>query len=584
MALIKGRSAGLRSRMMTLRQSYYGLLIMALFLMTVGVYNLVPALLILVNSFNVNQFGQPASYSLDNWRAAYSDPALFQAVWNTFRVYWTYTIISFPTAVLIAWILGRTRIPFSHGLELGFWLSYILPGLATTIGWIYAFDPYIGVVNTAARWFPFIDGPIFNIYSVEGIVFAHLMGNAISTKVMLLTPAFRNMDAALEEAAHVSGANQMRTLFRVTLPVMIPPMVIVFMLNVVRIFNSFETELLLGAPANFFVFSTKIFSLIRLQVPPEIGQATALSAITMLVIFLIIPVQRWMLHRRLYTTVSGHMRPSLISLGRPWQPLANGFVIFVVILLVPVPLAILIGGSFMSRIGFFDFNPPFTLENWAIVLMDRDLLRALRMTLLLAVFAGVGSPIFFSTIAYVIARKRWAGRTALDALIWISAAIPGLLSTVGLLWLILGTPFLRPLFGSTFLLTVIVVWSGMLIGVQIFKANFLQVSAELEDAARVAGAGWVRTYLTIWMPVLMPSMIMIGVLNFVAAANTTTSIILLASRDTRTLSILVLEWMSTGDAARYEAGGIGSLIITAITMSVAIAARKYGFGLGIRYR
>ena len=464
---------------------------------------------------------------------------------------------------------------------MGFWLSYMLPGLATTIGWIYAFDPHIGIINDFVARLPFVNGPIFNIFSVPGIVFAHLMGNAISQKVMLLTPAFRNMDSALEEAARVGGATNLRTMLRITLPVMVPSMAVVFMLNIVRIFNSFETELLLGVPANFYVFSTKVYQLARQAIPPQPGQATALASITMGVIALVIPLQRWLLSRRLYTTVTGQMKPALVSLG-PWQPAATAFVILIILLLVPVPMMILVLGSFMNKVGFFDFNPTFTLKHWSLVFGDDHFWVALHTTLGLATFAGIASPLLFSVIAYILVQTALRGRAILDSIVWASAAVPGMLSSLGLLWLILGTPLLRPAYGTVYIMFVVVLVQGMLTGVQIFKTSFLQVGRDMEDAARVGGAGWIRTYFKIWLPIIMPSMIMIAVMNFVIAANTTTSIILLASRETKTLSILALELMTSGDAAQYEAAGIVSLIIVTLTMTVAVVARKLGYGIGIR--
>ena len=554
---------------------------MGALVVTLGAYLLAPITLIAINSFNAANFGQPAEWGLENWRAAFSQPALLQALFNTLLVFWVYTAIAFPVAVLIAWILARTQIPFSRSWELGFWLSFMLPGLATTVGWIYAFDPNIGMINQFAQKLPFIDGPIFNIFSFPGILFAHLMGNAISTKVMLLTPAFRNMDSAMEEAARVGGASNLRTMLRVTLPVMIPPMAVVFMLNIVRIFNSFETELLIGVPANFYVFSTKVYQLARQEMPPEPGQATALASLTMIVIALVIPLQRWLLGRRIYTTVTGNMRPAVFSLGR-WQPVATGFVIFVVLLLVPTPVMILALGSFMSRLGFFDFNPAFTLDHWTLVLSDEHFMVALRTTLTLATFAAITSPVMFSTIAYILVRTKLRGRGTLDAIVWASAAVPGMLSSLGLLWLVLGTPFLRPMYGTIYILFVVVMMQGMLTGTQIFKGSFLQVGADMEDAARVSGANWLRTYLNIWLPLIMPTLIMIAVINFVSAANTTTSIVLLASRETRTLSVLALELMVSGDSAKYEEAGIVSMVVVMITMIVALVARKFGYGMGVR--
>ena len=223
----------------------------------------------LINSFNAAPIGEPARWSLDNWRSAYNDPSLWGALRNTFFIYFAYTIVAFPSAVLIAWILARTKVRWSYGLEFMFWVSFMMPSIATTLGWIILLDAHIGMVNTLLKNLPFIDTAPFNMYSVPGIIFAHLMGNAISSQVMLLTPAFRNMDMALEEAARVSGASNLRTMMRVTLPVMIPPMVLVFMLNIVRIFQSFETEQILGTSIGFFVYSTKIFQFVRIFDPPD---------------------------------------------------------------------------------------------------------------------------------------------------------------------------------------------------------------------------------------------------------------------------------------------------------------------------
>jgi iron(III) transport system permease protein len=277
------------------------------------------------------------------------------------------------------------------------------------------------------------------------------------------------------------------------------------------------------------------------------------------------------------------MKPALVSLG-PWQPLATAFVIFVILLLVPVPMIILALGSFMNKVGFFDFTPTFTLKHWSLVFADEHFWLALRTTLGLAAFAGIASPLLFSIIAYILVQTKLRGRATLDSIVWSSAAVPGMLSSLGLLWLILGMPFLRPAYGTIYIMFLVVLLQGMLTGVQIFKGSFLQVGRDMEDAARVAGAGWIRTYFKVWLPIIMPSMIMIAVMNFVIAANTTTSIILLASRETRTLSILALELMISGDAAQYEAAGIVSLIIVTITMTVALVARSFGYGIGIRAR
>ena len=288
----------------------------------------------------------------------------------------------------LAWLLARTKIPFSHTLEFLFWVSYMVPALPTTIAWITLLDPDIGMINVALKNLFGLDQGPFNIFSVPGIVWANLMGHGISIKVMLLTPAFRNMDSTLEEAARVGGASNLRTLFKITLPLMVSPMIMVLALQLLRVFQSFETEYLLGMPIGFYVYSTKIYTLIRNQIP-NYGEATVLASVTLLMIALIIPLQRWILERRRYTTITGNFRPGLIDL-RAWNCVAFGAIALLLALLTVGPLAILVLGSFMERIGYFVLG--YTLEHWRLVLTDPVFIKALRTTLTLATTAALLQP------------------------------------------------------------------------------------------------------------------------------------------------------------------------------------------------
>ena len=557
-----------------------GHFLMALLLLSLAFFLIWPVILLLINSFNTanDWFVEPRSWGVRHWIDAFQRPGLLTSLGNSLLI-WTLTVsISFPVGVSIAWLLARTKIPFSHTLEFLFWVSYMVPALPTTIAWITLLDPDIGVINIALKSLFHLDQGPFNIFSVPGIIWANLMGHGISIKVMLLTPAFRNMDATLEEAARVGGAGNLRTVFKVTLPLMISPMMTVFALQLLRVFQSFETEYLLGMPIGFFVYSTKIFTLIRNQIP-NYGEATVLASLTLLIIALIIPLQRWILARRRYTTISGSFRPGLIHLGN-WNYVAFAAIAFLLALLTLGPLAILVLGSFMQRIGYFVLG--FTLEHWRFVLSDPVFVKALRTTLVLSISAAICSPLLFSMLAYILVRTRLPGRAALDFMIWSAGAIPGILAGLGLLWVFIGTPGLNFLFGTIWALIIVILLQGKTTGVNIMKGVLVQVGADMEEAARVSGAGWLRTYVMIWLPLLTPSLILLAVMNFVSAAGATSSIILLASRDTMTLSLMALELSSVAVSNR-EAASIISIFIIALTISGALLVRYFGRHLGVRH-
>ena len=104
------------------------------------------------------------------------------------------------------------------------------------MGWILLLDPKYGLMNQGLIGLG-LSQPLFNIYSFWGIVWAHL-GGTVSVKVMLLAPAFRNLDAAFEEASKISGASGWRTFFHIVIPVMMPAILVTTILGIDSLLRS----------------------------------------------------------------------------------------------------------------------------------------------------------------------------------------------------------------------------------------------------------------------------------------------------------------------------------------------------------
>lgn len=554
-----------------------GFLMMALLIGAMGFYVIYPLILIIINSFNVSTIAEPPAYGLQAWRDAFSERGIWQSLWNSVKIGIALQVVALPTGIFISWLLARTNIFFSSALEFGFWISFILPNLVTTFGWMLLLDPSTGLINNWLRAIPFLNNLNFDIYSFWGIIWAHLMANAVSTKVMLMTPAFRRMDASMEEASRMSGASSLTTMMRITVPAMTPVIVVVFLLSIIRIFSSFETELLLGVPWGFYVYSTKIVDLAR-QEPPLVNQAAALGSIILIFLVAFIPLQRRLIARRQFTTVSGQFKPKIIDLG-PWRYPATIFIGLMVILLCVVPILSVFGGSFMTRFGFFNLPKTWTVEYWQMALSDPRILTGLKNTLIVACAAGIIGAFFFSLIGYVLVRTRLPGRSILDSICWLPSAIPGVLAGLGLLWMFLGTPFFRPFYGTLFLLVIAQVLGGITLATQVMKANFIQLGKELEEASRMSGAGFWKTYMTIVLPLVAQTMALVAVLKFMFAAQHNSSIILLATSETRTLSLLALDQVAAG---YREVASITVIFIMLLTLGVALIARSFGLKVGLR--
>jgi len=542
-----------------------------------GFFVLYPLVLILINSFNTATIAEPPVYGLKAWRDAFSEYGIWRSLWNSVKIGIVLQVIALPLGIFVSWLLARTNILFANVFEFGFWISFFLPSLATTFGWMLMLDPSTGLINAWLRQIPFLSGLNFDIYSFAGIIWVHLVSTGVSTKVMLMTPAFRPMDASMEEASRMSGASAFTTMWRITVPAMTPVIVVVFLLSVIRIFSSFEIELLLGVPWSFYVYSTKIVDLAR-QEPPLVNQAAALGSVILVFLAAFIPIQRKLITRRQFTTVTGQFKPKIIDLGA-WRYPATAFVALVIFVLDVVPLLSVLGGSFMTRFGFFNLPKTWTLEYWKMALSDPRILQGLHNTLIVAVSAGLVGAVLFSLIGYVLVRTKLPGRAALDSICWLPSAIPGVLSGLGLLWMFLGTPFFRPFYGTLVLLMIAQMLGGITLSTQILKANFVQLGKELEESSRMSGAGFWRTYLRIVFPLMAQTMVMVGVIKFMFAAQHNSAIILLATSETRTLSLLALDQVAAG---YREVASITIIMVTLLTLGLAIVARSFGLKVGIR--
>ena len=537
---------------------------------------LYPAGVIIFSSFEVPGKNLVSGLSLQGWKIAFSDPAILSAIWNTLTVTLARQAIALPIAVLLAWIIARTDVPCATTLEFLFWLGYFLPPLPVTMGWILLLDPDYGLLNQWLIQLPWVSKAPLNIYSFWGIVWAHLTTSTIAVEVMLLTPAFRNMDATLEEASLVSGAGVIRTLRKIIVPLMTPIMGVVLLLGIVHSLQAFELELVLGFPFRFYVFSTQIYWLLNQQ-PPQFAAATALGSA---ILFLMVPLvvfYRQGIARRSFATVGGRYKGQKRSLGK-WRWPVFASLLAVASVITIIPLLFLTLASFMARFGYFNVPKPWTVIHWSRVIEDSVFLQSLKNTLVLAGATALASVVLFTLIAYIIIRTRFVGRAALDTVSWLPSTLPGIILGLGLLSVFLGTPFLRPLYGSMFLLVIATVISSMTLGVQVIKSALTQLAVELEEAAKVAGGSAWNSFYDIVLPIITPSLLLVGTLSFITAARSVSIVALIATSHTRPLSLLQLDFLVE---SRYESAAVIGIIVVALTTGVVLMARLIGLRTGI---
>jgi iron(III) transport system permease protein len=530
----------------------------------VGCLVLYPIVMLLIGS--VAPDGAAGGFTLDGYRTALTDEAARDAAWTTIWLSFVRAVLAVAVAVFLAWAITRTDMPgsrFFHRLML---LNFFFPTLPMVLAWIILLSPRSGTINVWLRDLLGIDartGP-FDIFSYYGIIFVGVM-TWCSFLYLLIVPAFRAVDPTLEEAARMAGASNLRTIRRVTVPLLWPAVLGAFGLAFVRMAESFETEQLLGVPADIYVFSTQIYRYIGQDVGPQYGPAIALSTLFVVLIIVLLVLQNLILRGRSFVTVTGKdYRARRIRLRAAKYPVL-ALVILFNILSIFLPTAFLLLASLQRTVSRLSMDG-FTRRHWQI--LNRPAIwQSLVNTVVVGVVAATVCIALVTVVSYVVIRSRFRVRHTLDALTWVPYMVPSFVLGVGFLWVALrGIPLPFVLYGSLTLLIIAFIVRLIPLGSRLMNGTTVQLSTELEEAARMSGASWPTAFRRVVLPLLVPA-IGIGWLMFMAVViRDLSTVILLTGPETQLLSVRFFSYWRT---ASLESAAVIGLLMTLLGLGLA---------------
>jgi iron(III) transport system permease protein len=548
-------------------------------ILLVSLVTLGPVVYLFVASFDVSAIGAGYKFGLDGWSEVIASSRTVRSIVSSFIL-----SIRVPVAIVvafgIAWLLIRLEVPGRYFIEMSLWFGFVLPSVPMMLGWILLLDPHFGLINLAAMKLWFVDGPIFNIYSAIGIIWVHLALTTVPVMVILLAPALRQLDSSFEEAADMSGANLRMTLRRVTIPLLMPAILTAFIAGLIRSLEAFEVEQILGAPAGIYVYSTRIFDLVNNE-PPKFAQAMALSTLFVALLAVLATLYQLYLRKvgsRATITARG---VRLQSRNKPWWVyLISGALIAYICFTIYVPLTVLVLGSFNKLFGFFFIDNAWTVNHWANVLRDGRFLRATGTSIVLGLSVAILGVLIFSLLAWVLVRSNVSGRSLLAIIIWLPLGIPGIVLGVALLSLMLEVPGLSKLYGTIVPLVLALIINAMPIGTQLLRGAIAQISAELEEAARMSGGTFLFIFRRITLPIMAPALVAVFLLTFTGTIREISTILLIAAPGTRTMSLLMFDFASIG---RLESAAVVGVLIAIICLFMTALAARIGGRIGIRH-
>jgi iron(III) transport system permease protein len=536
-----------------------------------------PLMMLLIGSFQAEVAPREFVYTLKNYQNAYASEYTYSTFKNSLIFASGSAALSFILGTVLAWLTERTNTPL-RGLFIPLAVvPLILPGVLESIAWIFLLSPKFGYLNMWLKSLFGLQTPPFNVFSLPGMIWVHSVGQ-VPLAFLMMVAAFKSMDPSLEESAMMSGGNTWQTFRRVTLRLLMPTAGSVLLILFVRTLESFETPALIGIPSRIYVYTSEIFLAFN-EYPPDYGRGGALAVGLLILSALGV----WLYTRstkegKKFQTVTGKaFRPRQFDLG-VWRWVGFGFLVTYFAFVVLLPFLVLLWASFLPFFAApsWDAVQKLNLDNYRYLGGFRPFWDAMKNSIILALLTATVAMGLTSLAAWIVYKSRLPGAWILDFLAFVPITIPGIVMGMALILLYVAFPI--PIYGTIWVLLIAYVTRFIPYGMRSASGSILQIHSELEEAAAASGASWWETFKRVTLPLLRPGFAAGWIYICIISFREFSTSVLLATGESRVLSILLFTMFEQGQVTVVAA--IGILMILTLLAIVSIFYRVSGrFGI-----
>jgi iron(III) transport system permease protein len=536
-----------------------------------GLLVLAPLALVVYQSFLSDPFFTPtASFTLDAYRFVVDDPDFWRALWTTLALAAGMTAIAVPIGAVLAFLVVRTDLPGRRWLELLLMIPVFSSAVVLAFGYVVAAGP-VGLVSTAVKaTLGFLPWDIYSLPAL--IVIAGL--THVPHVYLYAASGLRGIGSDLEEAARMAGASPLRVALSVSLPMIRPSLafaaVLVFFLG----FELFGLPLVLGDPAHRLVLTTYLYKLTNILGTPSYQLMAVVVVFVILIAVPLIVLQRRLLRDAgRYVSMRGKgLRIAPLRLGG-WRWPALALILLWLVVTVAVPIGGVVLRSFVVSWGEgVNLLDVLTLQHYRELLDYPNILRGVLNTLGVGIIGGAAAVACYTALA--IAVHRWPSPWVrlVDYLVLAPRAMPGIVAGLAILWIFL---FVKPL--APLRQTMLSVWLAYSIvwlayGMRLVQGTLLQIGGELEEAARVAGAGELRVRRDVTLPLARNGMLAAWLLVFLIFVREYSTGVYLLGPGTEVIGSLLVSLWGTGAVDLVSALSVVNLALIGLGLAAALRA------------
>ncbi|WP_377297828.1 ABC transporter permease [Rhizobium sp. SGZ-381] len=491
-----------------------------------------------------------------------SDPALWQAVWNTLTTSFLGMVVAvflgggFALLLTLFDIRGRTLFGFL------FMLPMMIPPQVTALSWVGLTGPSSTLLKAVGLAPPL--GTPQPLYSIGGI--ALLLGVQNAPLVYLaLRAGLLALPRDGMEAARLAGASAFQVMRDIILPLALPGFAAGAAMAFVSGVGNFGIPAILGIPASIYTLPTLIYAKFASFGPSTFGDISILSGFIALLSVAGLLVEERVLKGRDYRIIGLSGRTAVFAL-KGWRLPCETLLGLVLVVILILPFAALLASSLAPAYGVPLTFKTATFYAYEEVLLRQSITRtAFQNSIVLSLATALGLLLVTVVMGYFVARSSRRVAALVAALADIPYALPGIVLAVACILLFAAPlPFFGvSIYGTIWILFFAYLSSFLAVSLRPIASAFRQLDPALEEAARLSGAGFYRRLRDILVPLVAPAAGAAVILVFLIACNELTVSALLWSAGTQTLGVAIY---NLDDSGSFNLASALSVLVVALVV------------------
>ena len=531
--MARGQSASLDRKKLFSDPVMMGTIVLLIVFLTVFI--LYPLAVLLVDSV----YSDGKGLTFEFFAASFQKASFRTAISNTLKVGALVGFLSTAIGLLFAYVevYVKVKTRFMAGLfKVVSMLPVVSPPFVLSLSMIMLFGK-AGIITR--HLLGIYDN---NVYGFWGITIVQTM-TFFPVCYMMFRGLLKNIDPSMEEASRDMGATRMGVFRTVTLPLLLPGIGNAFLVTFIESIADFANPMIIGG--SYDTLATTIY--LQITGAYDKNGACAMAVVLLLITMIMFLVQKFYLERKTAATLTGKASRARMliedkSVTLPLTILCSAVALFVILMYICVPFGAL----------FRTWGRDFTLTfRWfEQVFTKYKGLKAFKDSFILSLIAAPITALLSMIISYLVVKKKSRLKGFIEVVSMLAMAVPGTVLGIGYIRGFAGgifrTGFLQGLYGTGAILVIVFIVRSLPTGTRSGISALRQIDKSIEESAYDMGAGSLKVFTSVTLPLIKDSFLSGLVTAFVRSITAISAIILLVTPGYLLITVQINEFAEKG--------------------------------------